>query len=96
MIRVEISEAADADLVEILGYGSETFGQDRAETYVASFRTTFDLIERHPLVGAVHDRVRPPIRSLPHGSHRVFYDVFEKEIVVQRILHKAVDVQRHL
>jgi toxin ParE1/3/4 len=96
MIRVEISEAADADLAEILGYGSQTFGQDRAEAYVAGFQTTFDLIERHPYAGAVHDEVRPPIRSLPHGSHRVFYDVFESQVVVQRILHKAVDLQRHL
>jgi toxin ParE1/3/4 len=96
MTRVELSEAADADLAEILGYGSETFGRDHAEAYVASFQTTFDLIERHPLAGAVHDEVRPPIRSLPHGSHRLFYDVFESGVVVQRILHKAVDVPRHL
>lgn len=96
MIRVEISEAADADLAEILDYGSQTFGRDRAEAYVASFQTTFDLIKRHPYAGAVHDEVRPPIRSLPHGSLRIFYDVFESQVVVQRILHKAVDLQRHL
>ena len=96
MIRVELSEAADADLVEILEYGTDNFGQDRAEAYVASFQTTFDLIYRYPAAGAVHDEVRPPIRSLPHGSHRVFYDVFEAEVIVQRILHKAVDVKRHL
>jgi plasmid stabilization system protein ParE len=48
MTRVEISRAADADLAEILSYGTETFGQDRAETYVASFRTAFDLIARYP------------------------------------------------
>ncbi|HEX8263322.1 MAG TPA: type II toxin-antitoxin system RelE/ParE family toxin [Allosphingosinicella sp.] len=96
MIPVEISEAADADLVDILEFGTANFGLDRAEAYVASFQTTFDLISRHPLAGAVHDEVRPPIRSLPHGSHRVFYDVFEAEVVVQRILHKAVDVKRHL
>jgi toxin ParE1/3/4 len=96
MIRVELGEAADADLVEILSYGAETFGEARAEAYVASFDDTFDLISRHPLAGAVHDEVRPPIRSLPHGSHRIFYDVFEDEVVVQRILHKAVDVLRHL
>ena len=96
MIRVELSETADADLEETLGYGTETFGEVRAEAYAASFRTTFDLIARHPLVGAVHDEVRPPIRSLPHGSHRIFYDVFEDHVIVRRILHKAVDVQQHL
>jgi toxin ParE1/3/4 len=96
MIRVEIGEAADADLVKILEYGTDNFGQDRAEAYVAGFQTAFDLISRHPAAGAVHDAVRPPIRSLPHGSHRVFHDLFEAEAVVQRILHKAVDVTRHL
>ncbi|MEA3061301.1 MAG: toxin ParE1/3/4 [Sphingomonadales bacterium] len=96
MIPVVISEAADADLVEILECGTENFGLERAEAYVASFQTTFDLLSRHPRAGAVHDEVRPPIRSLPHGSHRVFYDVFEAEVIVQRILHKAVDVKRHL
>jgi plasmid stabilization system protein ParE len=65
MIPVELSEAADADLVEILSYGVDVFGE------------ALDLISRHPLAGAVHDTVRPPIRSLPHGSHRLFYDVFE-------------------
>lgn len=96
MILVEISEAADADLTEILRYGTDAFGQDRAETYVAGFATTFALISAYPFAGAVHDEVRPPIRSLPHASHRVFYDVFEHRAVVQRILHKAMDVQRHL
>lgn len=95
MTPVEISEAADADLVEILSYGTVVFGEAQAEAYVTSFDETFELIARHPLAGAVHDEVRPPIRSLPHGSHRVFYDVFEAQVVVQRIPHKAVDVPRH-
>lgn len=72
MIPVEISEAADADLVEILSYGTETFGEAQAEAYVASFDDTFDLISRQLLAGAVHAAVRPPVRSLPHGSHRIF------------------------
>ena len=96
MIDVELSEAADADLAEILGYGVEAFGEEAAEIYVAGFELTFTLIAAHPFAGAVHDEVRPPIRSLPHGSHRVFYDVIEDRAVVQRILHKAMDVQRHL
>lgn len=76
--------------------GAEAFGEAAAEAYVAGFEATFALIAAHPFAGAVHDEVRPPIRSLPHGSHRVFYDLVEGCAVVQRILHKAMDVQRHL
>jgi toxin ParE1/3/4 len=95
MIAVVLSAAADSDLAEILSYGTEAFGEAQAEAYLASFDAPFDLISRHPLAGAIHDAVRPPIRSLSHGSHRIFYDVFEDRAVVQRVLHKAVDVARH-
>lgn len=96
MIPVELSRAADADLVRILEYGVGAFGEEAADAYVAGFEATFALIAAHPFAGAIHDEVRPPIHSLPHGSHRVFYDLVEGRAVVQRILHKAMDVKRHV
>jgi toxin ParE1/3/4 len=96
LIPVDLSLAADADVAEILGYGIDTFGRERAEAYVKGFDKTFELIGEHPFSGALRDQFRPPIRSLPHGSHRIYYDVLEDSIVVLRILHKAMDVERHL
>lgn len=96
MIELMLSEAADADLAEILSYGVEQFGEQTGEAYVAGFEASFMLIAEHPLAGAVHDEVRPPIRSLAHGSHRIFYDLFDDRVIVQRVLHKAMDVERHL
>jgi toxin ParE1/3/4 len=95
-VRLELSRAADADLVGILDFGTERFGWDGAEAYVASFDRSFALMLDHPLIGAVYPDILPPIRSLAHGSHRIFYDVTESMILVQRILHKSVDVQRWL
>jgi len=40
MIPVELSKAADADLVRILDYGAETFGEEAAAAYVAGFETS--------------------------------------------------------
>ena len=96
MIPLELSEAADADLVAILDYGVAQFGDATGEAYVAGFEASFALISEHPFGGAVHDVVRPPIRSLSHGSHRIFYDVIDGQVIVQRILHQAMDVERHL
>ena len=79
MTSVVLSEAADADLAAILDYGVERFGAETGEAYVAGFKASFDLIAEHPLAGAVHGEIRPPIRSLPHGSHRIFYDVLGTE-----------------
>jgi toxin ParE1/3/4 len=93
MIRLEMSRAADADLSAILEYGISAFGIEVGEAYFLSFEQAFDLIRRHPGIGAVVDAVRPPIHALPHRSHRILYDVFEDHVVVQRVLHMAMDVE---
>jgi toxin ParE1/3/4 len=49
-----------------------------------------------PDIGAPHPTVNPPIRSLGCQQHRIFYEVEGDTILVVRILHKAMDVDRHL
>ena len=96
MTPVEISGAADADLTDIFEYGADHFGDDAAAAYLRGFDQALAMIADHPQIGAIHDSVRPPIRSLPHGSHRIYYDVTDSRVIVRRILHKAMDVERHL
>ncbi len=95
-MQIEVSAEAQDELLDILKYGYEMFGEDASEAYLRGFDNAFALIVSHPAIGALNDHVRPPIRSLPYGSHRIFYDVFENLIVVQRVLHKAMDAERHL
>ena len=96
MTPVELSQAADADIEDILLYGIERFGAETAEAYVRGFGDCFALIAAHPAIGPMHDTVRPPVCSLPHGSHRLHYDVLPDRIVVRRVLQKAMDVERWL
>ena len=96
MIRPELSRAADADLVAMLEYGGETFGWEAAEDYLASFERVLVLLCEHPRAGAVHETVRPPIRSIAHRRHRVYYDLLDDRVVVRRILHMSMDVAQHL
>lgn len=96
MMPVELSDAAAADLTAIWNYGAERFGADMADDYVRGFAAPLALIAEHPGIGAIHDRVRPPIRSLPHRSHRIYYDVLIDQVMVQRVLHKAADIERWL
>ena len=95
-MRLELSSRADADLVAILEYGAEHFGWNRAEAYTEGFGESFALLTEYPEIGSLHEDFRPPIRSLPYGSHRIFYDIVGDTICVQRILHKAMDAQRWL
>lgn len=96
MIRLELSAAAAADLADILDYGIATFGEAAAEAYLRSFENAFTLLRDHPRAGAVHTEVRPPIRSMAHRRHRLFYDLVDDDVIVQRILHMTMDVVRHL
>lgn len=93
-MKVELSQEADCDLVSILIYGADTFGWDSAQAYVEGFDRSLALLARHPEIGVLHEEFRPPIRSLPHGSHRLFYDVEPERIIIRRVLHKSVDVRR--
>ena len=60
------------------------------------FDDAFALIAGHPLIGPLCDAVHPPIHGLPHGSHRIFYDVFADRMVVQRILHERMAAGQQL
>ena len=95
-MRLELSAKARADLDDIRDYSLSRFGVARAIAYLDALDQAFRRILSFPEIGAAHPTVQPSILSLACGQHRIFYDVTEESVVVQRILHKAMDVQRHL
>lgn len=95
-MRLELSREADADIVEMLGYGAENFGWAAAEAYVQSFQLRFDRLIAHPQIGMAHPELKEGLRSIPHGSHRIYYSVEGEMLTVRRILHKSRDVRRWL
>ena len=96
MAEVRLRAAADADLAAILEYSVEQWGEEVGEAYLASFGEAFNLLARHPLAGALRAEIIPPIRCLPHRSHRIFYDVDGETVWIVRVLHHAMDVSRWL
>jgi toxin ParE1/3/4 len=93
---VRLRQAADADLAAILEYSVAEFGAVAAEAYLRSFDKAFDLLRRHPEAGALRQEIDPPIRCLPHRSHRIFYDVEGNTVWIVRVLHYAMDAQNWL
>ena len=96
MIRVELSEAADADLDLILDYGIATHGREAGEAYLRLIHATLDRLPEFPELGTPRFDLRRGLRSLPIKEHRVFYRFDGAAILVARVLHKAMDVGRHL
>jgi plasmid stabilization system protein ParE len=63
VIPIKLGDAADADLTAIFEYGTSRFGDDTAAVYLRGFNAALDLIAERPMIGAIHDTVRPPIHS---------------------------------
>lgn len=96
MAEVRLRAKAAADLAGIFDYSLAEFGPAQAEAYLRSFDHAFDLLRRHPFSGALRTQVDPPIRSLPHRSHRILYDVDGDTVWIVRVLHYAMDLERGL
>jgi toxin ParE1/3/4 len=95
-MRLELSRRAQADLDDVRDYSVAEFGAARAIAYLNSIEAAFRRTLEFPAIGSVHARLRPPARSLGCQQHRIFYEVEGETIRVLRILHTAMDTERHL
>ena len=96
MAEVRLSPAAEADLEDIDGFGGDAFGSEVADRYSRGFREVFDLLRRHPQIGVPQSGLGRRVRSTPHRSHRIFYEVDGEVVLVLRIFHHARDVKPSL
>ena len=72
------------------------FGEAVGLAYLKSFDRIFDLLRSHPEAGALRGDLHPPIRSISHRSHRIFYTFEDDVIRIVRVLHHAMDERRWL
>ena len=96
MAEVRLSPAAEADLEDIDGFGGAVFGKEVADRYSRGFREVFDLLRRHPQIGARQPKLGRNVRSTLHRRHRIFYEVEGEVVLILRIFHQARDVKRSL
>jgi len=96
LAELRLSAEADADLTGIWRWTAERYGGAAADEYLLAFDEVFELLRRHPEAGALRDDVRPPVRSFVCRSHRVFYDVDGKGVLVVRVLHRLMSAEQHL
>lgn len=95
--RYLLSPAAQADLEQIWDYACDRWGADQAERYLRELQHGIERAAVNPRIGRACDEVRPGYRKLPAGSHVLFYRVTADEVVdVVRVLHRRMDIDRHL
>ena len=95
-MKIRLSKAADRDLAAILEYSVAQHGWPVAEAYARQLQRTIARLEDHPELGVSRPDRKPPLRSLSCGEHLIFYRTAPPPILIVRILHKAMDIHRHL
>lgn len=94
-MKVRLSKLADRDLTDIYKYSFREFGKAQAERYYFGLWECFEFLSEHPHIGRLRLEFQPPARSHHHRKHVVFYDLEDDHILITRILHERMDLERH-
>ena len=92
-----LTVAARRDLIDIGRFTVEKWGKRQRDKYLRQLDDAFTLLAGQPDIGRVAENIKPGYKKFNHGSHVIFYRTgTESRIVVIRILHNRMDVNRHL
>ena len=91
-----LSRAAEQDLRDFRKFTIERWGPDQAKLYLSLIRSAIVQVRGLAWPHAVcPDELKGYFR-VQVGSHIVYYRIEDGSIVVDRVLHKRMDVERHL
>ena len=93
--NLKISAKARYDLIQIGKYTESKWGRNQRNHYLKQLDQAIKLIGANSMIGKNRAYVLPGYRSLQQGSHVIYYREFE-EIEIIRILHKQMDVEKHI
>ena len=96
MKRLELSVAADADLFDILAYGTAVHGEAASDAYYEGLTQAFATLCATPQIGQIAEPTNLGLRRWRYRRHRIFYRIDSTSILVVRVLHVAADAVRHL
>jgi len=91
----ELSSNADQDVCDIFDYTEAKFRLDQAVTYVSALNDCFYQLVENPELGHKRREIREELRSIPSGSHIVFYRIFKNHTRIVRILHGSRDLPKY-
>lgn len=92
---VKLRPLAEVDLADIYRYTRGRWGRKQAVAYVRNMNEAFLGLLDQPASGQDRSELKLGLRSLQQGSHVIFYRHEADGIVVIRVLHQSMDVQRH-
>jgi toxin ParE1/3/4 len=96
-MRVAYTPRARDDLAEIWDYTAERWGTAQAERHVRAIDATAKAVAAGEAPARDLSEARPGYRRAVSGSHLIILrDGDEGALVVVRVLHRRMDIDRHL
>ena len=92
--RVAISRDAARDIDRISDDTIERWGNRQARTYVATLRTDIDSLSEFAERFPFHTGRYAQLRKMRSGHHLIFYGVTDDRVLIVRVLHERMDVDR--
>jgi len=88
-----LSEQAKADIIDILQYTYEQWGETQVNAYSATIDQALSHIHEHPHLGKKAPEVSKHHRAMNAGQHIIFYTVTDSAINIARVLHNKMDIK---
>ena len=95
-LAIRISILAQADLKNIGRYTAQQWGIEQRNHYLLQFDERFKILSANPKMGHWCDEIREGYRRFREGEHVIFYRLTEKTLDIIRVLHKNMDIEKHL
>ena len=95
MAAYGLSKKAVADLDGIHEYSVENFATAQVRNYLNYLHERFETLAQQSMLGRQADHLAPKLRRHEYRSHVAFYIPEDGGVMIVRVLHKSMDVQRH-
>jgi toxin ParE1/3/4 len=95
-LRLELSEAALADIRSIREFTLEHWGTTQEEIYLNSMWSVFLEIQKKPSSFRFRNDLFPSCQIATCGSHLILFRIHNEAVQVARVLHRSMDFQRHI
>jgi toxin ParE1/3/4 len=96
MSQYRLTPAAQADLESIWEYTVANWSEAQAERYIRDIQTSCEGLISGATVSRSAEDIRAGYRKAATGSHVMFFKQSMDGVVIVRILHQRMDIERHL
>lgn len=92
--RLELLPGAIADMDSIWDYSVEQWGVRQAQIYLSALHARMQGLCSFPSMGVAQDWLHTGLRRISEGSHSIYYLLRGDAVLVVRVLHGRMDVNR--